>query len=101
MPAVSIEAGLAACPFVGAAVGAIPEVVADGVTGILTTATAAAAAATEIGTAIARIVDDPAMARRMGMEARAGCVERFAIDAVAARWNEVLLEVAPLGDGRR
>ena len=86
IPAVAIEAALAGLPVVASRVGGIPEVVADGETGVL--------------------VDDPTpfrIARSierglregevLGRNGRARALERFALDVVADGWSGLLDQV--------
>ena len=73
-----IEAALAGIPAIGARVGGIPEAIEDGATGLLV----APESPTEIATAIARLVCDEALRRRMGRAAESRARERFLVDRV-------------------
>ena len=93
MPAVLIEAGLCGLPAVSTPVGAIPDVVEDGVTGRIVPI------GDEEGLvgAVRALVDDRTRREAMGAAARARCLERFTIEAVAPRWQRLLDEVAAAG----
>jgi glycosyltransferase involved in cell wall biosynthesis len=90
MPAVLIEAGLMALPCISSRIGAIPDVVRDGSTGLLVST----ADATELREACTALIADPTRARALGQAAREHCLEHFAIDRVARRWCSVLSKVA-------
>jgi glycosyltransferase involved in cell wall biosynthesis len=91
MPAVLIEAGFRGLPCVATDVGAIREVVDDGVTGAIVPAEAEAVAA-----AVRGVLDDRERAAQLGSAAEARCVARFEIEVVARAW-EVALEEAVVG----
>lgn len=81
------EYGAAALPVVASRIGEIPEVVADGVTGLLVPPSDPAA----LAAAIDRLAADPAAARRMGAAARERMTERHS-------WSHVLAAtLAPIG----
>ncbi|MDR7423621.1 MAG: glycosyltransferase, partial [Armatimonadota bacterium] len=82
MPAALIEAGLAGLPVVAYAVGGVPEVIADGETGVLVPA-GDDRALTETVVALAA---DQQRRARMGQTARLAC-RRFGIGAVAAAYH--------------
>ncbi|MEY2567256.1 MAG: hypothetical protein QOE35_1785 [Actinomycetota bacterium] len=90
LPAAPIEAGLAGVPVVASAVGGIPEIVVDGVTGVLVSPGDVGALARGLRTAIAA-------AAQMGPAARSRCAERFELGAVAASWAQLLDAVADPG----
>jgi glycosyltransferase involved in cell wall biosynthesis len=88
MPAVLIEAGMLGLPVVSTHVGGIPDIVEEGVTGHL-------GPPGDLGSLIASLQDlaaDTHAAARLGMAARAACMERFEIHAVAAAWSAVLVD---------
>jgi glycosyltransferase involved in cell wall biosynthesis len=87
MPAVLVEAGYSGLPVVATPIGSIEEIVADGLTGIIVPADDPAALSDGIGLALASGVI-------LGAAARRYCLERFDIDVVAARWEDVLQEAA-------
>jgi len=80
----------AGLPVVATAVAGVPEVVTDGVTGLLVPP----ADADALGRALARIVTDPAEAARLGASARAFVLPRFGVDvyvrAVVSLYDELL-----------
>lgn len=84
-----LEAQAAGVPVVAQAIAGVPEVVADGVTGFLTPAGDDAAAAQ----AIARILTDAALQRRMGQAARAHVAARHAFADAVPRLNMLLQAV--------
>ena len=88
---VNLEAMACEAPVVASAVGGIPEVVVDGVTGILVPYDAADPRALETGlaTAINALVADPARAEAMGRAGRERAVADFGWDAIASRTLEV------------
>ncbi len=73
---VILEAMAAAVPVVATRVGGTPELVQEGVTGLLVPP----ANATELGSAIARLLDDPQLAREFGQAGRRRIIEEFSID---------------------
>jgi glycosyltransferase involved in cell wall biosynthesis len=85
-----LEAMAFGLPVVATAVGAIPEIVADGETGLLVPPRDPAA----LAAACAALLDDPSRARRLGEAGRARVTERFGWGVVAARILEVLLPAA-------
>ena len=88
---VNLEAMACETAVVASRVGGIPEVVDEGVTGLLVDYTPEDAAGFEEGfaEAVNRLVADPEEARRMGLAGRARAVKEFGWDAVAARTVEL------------
>jgi glycosyltransferase involved in cell wall biosynthesis len=74
---VLIEGMAAGVPVVGAADGAAPEIIADGETGLLTPPADPEA----LARALARLLDETALAERIRAAARRRVVEAFSIDA--------------------
>jgi glycosyltransferase involved in cell wall biosynthesis len=85
MPACVIEAGMAALPVAGYALAGIPEVVIDGVTGVLNPP----GDHSGLTRRAASLLDDEAARRRMGEAARARCRSLFEIRPIARRYLEL------------
>lgn len=79
-PSVVLEAMASARPVIGARSGGIPEQIVDGATGLTVPVNDAHA----LATALERVVDDPAEARRMGERGRRHVEERFTQERMAA-----------------
>jgi glycosyltransferase involved in cell wall biosynthesis len=88
----------AGLPVVATRIAGIPEVVQDGVTGLLVTPGDSAG----LGTALARLVADRAMRTRLGEAARAFVLPRFGIDqyvsSVTGLYDRLLMAERPSGD---
>lgn len=89
VPAVVIEAGMAALPVVAAAVGAVPEMLLDGAAGILVEPGDVAA----FGDAVEVLVRAPNRAAGVGRWAHDRFVERYDIPVVAAGWEAALKDL--------
>ncbi|MGH8823485.1 MAG: glycogen synthase [Jiangellaceae bacterium] len=88
---VNLEAMACATAVVASAVGGIPEVVDDGVTGLLVPYDAADPAAFEgsLAEAVGELAADPGRAGEMGRAGRERAVTDFGWDAVASRTVEI------------
>jgi glycosyltransferase involved in cell wall biosynthesis len=73
LPTVLMEAGACARPVVASRVGGIADIVADGKTGLLVPP----GSGTGVAAAVLRLLDDPALADRMGLAARRRMEEKF------------------------
>lgn len=80
-----LEAAASGCPIVGSRIGAIPESVQDGVTGILVPPRDSEAAAD----AILKLLNDDALRLEMGMAARKRVEENFSLE----QWVNKTIEV--------
>ncbi len=90
MPAVVIEAGLAARPVVASGVAGVAEVVEDGVTG----AVVAPGDRAGLRSALRRLIADPTRSGALGAAAAARCGERFTVESVAPRYRRIWEEAA-------
>jgi len=97
IPGVAIEAQMAGCPVVSFPVGAIGDVVQDGVTGIILERPDVSLMAKQV----AGVLDDPELLQRMSSAASAvGAV--FTTASTASRYAATFAEVmAQVGDDRR
>jgi glycosyltransferase involved in cell wall biosynthesis len=89
LPGALVEAGMVGLPAVAVRVGGVAEVVADGVTGRLVEA----GDLEGLARALAEVLGDPALRRRMGDAARRRC-QAFTIEAVAGRYLALYAELA-------
>lgn len=80
------EAGLMGVPVVATRIDAIPEVVEDGVTGLLTPPRDPAS----LARAVISLLDDPIRAREMGAAGRARVIERFSTDEMVRSYADAL-----------
>jgi glycosyltransferase involved in cell wall biosynthesis len=90
MPASVIEAGMGGLPVAGMALTGVPEVVEDGVTGLLVPPGDHDA----LRAAVGRLLEDPWLRASMGDAARVRCRDRYGIAAVAAAYRAVYEELA-------
>jgi len=90
-PNAVLEAMAAGLPVVALRVSGLPEMVDDGVTGVLVDPDAADDA---LLTVISSLLDDPDRQARMGAAARQRCLERFDARASVDRLLEVFVSVA-------
>jgi starch synthase len=93
---VNLEAMACATAVVASDVGGIPEVVADGQTGILVHYDATDPAAFEAGLAEAvnTLVSDPELARRLGQAGRQRCIDEFSWAHIAEQTLEIYRKVS-------
>jgi glycosyltransferase involved in cell wall biosynthesis len=81
IPQIILQAQAMARPVVATAIGGIPEVVEDGVTGLLVAPKDGDALAEKIRA----VLDDPALASRLGQTARAHIEKSYSLDAMGHR----------------
>jgi glycosyltransferase involved in cell wall biosynthesis len=75
------EAMAQGCPLVASSVGGIPEIVTDGVNGLL----CQPGDPTDLAAKLGQLLQDPARAERLGCRARRDCETRFSPVALAGR----------------
>lgn len=80
------ECGAAGLPLMGTNVGGIPEIVRDGVTGLLVPPNDAEA----LAGAMMRLADDPALAARLGRQARQMVFDEYDVSNWNDRWARLL-----------
>jgi glycosyltransferase involved in cell wall biosynthesis len=85
LPMVILEAFAHGIPVISTPVGAIPEVVREGHNGLLVPAGDVAA----LARALERLIEDPALRRNLGSEARRDHAERYDIGPYIARLAEI------------
>jgi L-malate glycosyltransferase len=83
-----LEAMFFACPSVATNVGGIPEVVEDGVTGLLLPF----GDADQLARAIERLIKNETLRAKLGQAAQARAREKFSADAIVPRYEALYLE---------
>ena len=97
VPNVVLEAMASGLAVVASDVAGIPEAVVDGVTGFLVPPSDPAAVADRI----ARLVENPALARRLGAAGRSRVLERFDRAAAVRNVARLMLDAARAGEAPR
>lgn len=85
----ALEAMSCGVPVVATAVGGVPEVILDGVTGLLSPPEDQALFARRVR----ELLFDPERSRKMGRAARADVLERFARDPIVSRYEDLYRRV--------
>jgi glycosyltransferase involved in cell wall biosynthesis len=91
MPNAVIEAMAAARPVVATRVGGCPELIDDGVTGLLVPPHDPP----RLAAALARVLSEPLVAAEMGRAARRRVAERFTVRAAAEAWDAIYRRLCP------
>jgi glycosyltransferase involved in cell wall biosynthesis len=86
-PNAALEAMAAGLPIVASGVGGIPELIADGTTGLLVPPGDAPAVADRL----CRLMTDPGLASRLGAAARAEALARYSFDRMVAAFEALYL----------
>ena len=94
-PNALVEAMTAGSPVIATAVGGMPELVEDGVTGLLVPPQDIQA----LSKAMVRLADDPSLSEAMGKEGRKRALEWFDINLIVRQYEDLYLKV--LGDKLR
>ncbi len=84
-----LEAMAAGLPVIATAVGGLPEVVTDGDNGLLVPPEDPEA----LATALERLLEDPALAQRLGANARRHVEENFSLERLGREINEIYTEL--------
>ena len=88
IPQIILQAQAMSCAVVATAIGGIPEVVEDGVTGLLVAPRDGGALAEKIGA----LLDDPGLSARMGEAGRVRVVKEYSLKAMGERLLELYAE---------
>ena len=96
MPTSVLEAFASGCAVVSTSAGGVPTILADGVHGYLVPCDDAASAADRV----IRLIDNPAVARRMAAQARDTC-EAYRWSSVRGQWVALYRRLANLAPGER
>ena len=97
LPLASVEAMGMGKPVVLTRCGGVPELVLDGINGLLVPPTDPSA----LAEAILTVLDDPVMARRLGAAARKAAREDFSVGNMAQAYQRTYQElIARYGTGR-
>jgi len=96
MPVSLMEAAACGVPAVAVAVGGIPELIDDGVTGFLTPPGDAG----KLAAALERLLCDPDLVARLGAAARRRVKERFSLTGQVDRLLALWAELVSVGAGR-
>jgi glycosyltransferase involved in cell wall biosynthesis len=89
-PLAVLEYMAAGAPIVATAVGGVPELIVDGVHGLLVPPRAPG----QLAEAIGRLLEDPSLARRLGDAARDRQQAEFDLDVTVKRLQELYLDIS-------
>ncbi|NBA96330.1 glycosyltransferase [Pseudomonas sp. R5(2019)] len=89
-PMIMLEAMQAGVPVVSFAVGGIPDVLEDGINGLLAEPANSAA----LAACIDRLIDDPGLARALAERARHTQQDRYHLPVLAERWSQLYMTTA-------
>ncbi len=92
MPQAALEASVVGLPVVASRVGGLPELIDDGVTGVLFDPADEGA----LVKSITDLLDDPAKAKKMGAAAKARVEARYQVRRMALDYHEQFLELLNL-----
>ena len=95
LPTVIVEAMATGLPVVSTRLAAVPEMVAHGTTGLLVEERQPG----PLAGAMAEIIGDPALARRLGIEGHKLAREKFSSTAAATRLKSLLEDPRNAGTG--
>lgn len=87
-PYTCLEAMASGCAVIGSRVGGIPEIIEDGVDGLLVEP----GSSEEVARAIVRLADEPGLRARLAEKARDTVRERYSVEAVTAATLDVYRE---------
>ena len=86
---IAAEAAMAGIPVIAHEIGALPEIVTDGITGI----TVQAGHTQELADAMARLITDPALRRQMGESAHAKATSEFSMQTCINKYESLILKM--------
>lgn len=84
-PTVAMEAGVYGLPVVASRIGGLPEIIEDGMTGILVDANVPE----QLANGIERLIRDPALARAMGAAGRERVFRDFTVEKMVGQFEEL------------
>lgn len=96
LPTVIMEAMAAGLPVVSTPVAAVPEMVVDGVTGFVTPEKDPVA----LSISLARLLDEPDLARSLGEAGRARCLDLFDLQRTSASLCQILRDHDAIASSR-
>lgn len=97
LPLVALEAMQWGVPVIGSRIGGIPEIVRDGISGLLMPPQDVGM----LAICLERILNDGELRMRLQSGARSSVDDRFSVDSFAARLRQILFDLRPLTDTAR